>query len=311
MRYLQDTNIYFVLINDTAPHHYINKKHTMHQNGIEAVFITLEDGITAPYKDFVREWTTQNIPYGKIKGVSVHQKQDAKAYMTPYGLHNLMLGRETHKHISTLGEVGCFLAHRQIWQYAVDKKVGVIVCEDGCTNYESDEIRVILSILQRFECVFMHTFEGTLQKKYSYCNIPSIQLQPNLVLDPILETSFSTKMYYISPSFSQHLLERSVRFDLQVDAFILMEAVSLVDTYGSGQNCTIKHVRTRQNLVRGYSVGACKHGVVLSDTTTTTTTRSWLLYVVLSVCIVLCILLCVVIGTRVRHRPRLQKHTLL
>ena len=215
------------------------------------------------YPKFRSLWKTLQIKHFFSQGVTVNANTHILKHLTPYGIHNLHIGRLTDYHISSIGEVGCFLAHRNAWAYAVKNNCGVIVCEDGCINYKENKISALLKHLHKFQCVFMHTH------KYPF-GIPYIQkdtcssfvLEPKLILTSLNSLRCSTKMYYIAPNFAHQLLQNSNTFDLQVDAFIRLEAIK--NNIYDLDRCN--YMNTSENFVYSTSSNACKHNNVKIDT---------------------------------------------
>jgi GR25 family glycosyltransferase involved in LPS biosynthesis len=222
---------------------------------IEAVRLSLTpDVVTTVSTQFFAEWTYHGLRASRLSGVRLRTFKEADSFLTAYGKRCFSIGRDTHQHISALGEVGCFLAHRKAWQYSVDSDVGLIVCEDGVVDYHREDIARLLPLLAGMAFVSLH--QTSVQSNHIESEVDiSIEVGTGLSIHPIRSTQFSTKCYYLSPAFAHHLLSQSKTFDLQVDAFVFLEASYLQVRHTT----SCKYGYTSHSLLTGNSVGQCRH----------------------------------------------------
>ena len=224
-------------------------------SAIEAVYLSLvPDAVTIGSDQFFTEWTHHGVKASILPGVRIHTLQEADPFLTSYGRRCFSTGRDTHQHISSLGEIGCFLAHRKAWQHAVDHDVRLIVCEDGVVNYHRGEIVRLLPLLSGLEFVSLHQIRVQSNHIKPTVDLLPIDVSPGLSIRPIRFTQWGAKCYYLSPAFARHLLAQSITVDLQVDAFMFLEA-----SYLQVGHTSCKYGYTSHSLLTGKSVGRCRH----------------------------------------------------
>ena len=224
-------------------------------SAIEAVYLSLlPDAVTIGSDQFFTEWTHHGVKASILPGVRIHTLQEADPFLTPYGRRCFSIGRDTHEHISSLGEIGCFLAHRKAWQYSVDHDVRLIVCEDGVSNYHRGEFVRLLPLLSGMEFVSLHQRHVRSSHIKPTVDILPIDVSPGLSIHPVQSTQWSAKCYCLSPAFARHLLAQSKTVDLQVDAFMFLEA-----SYLQVGHTSCKYGSTSHSLMTGNSAGHCRH----------------------------------------------------
>ena len=183
--------------------------------------------------------------------------KDVKVWLTPYGKETVRTCRHTREHISKVSELGCFLAHRNVWVRCVRQNQPVWIFEDGVVEVNVPLLTEVDKMAQHLR---IDLIRASRSQDKSMCPERSNTLGNVIMETPrlykITGLFFSTKCYRITPQLARSLLTIKT-FDLQVDAFVGLH-VFYSDSF------TMAYA---PDLILTGSVGSIGHELVHSATT--------------------------------------------
>jgi GR25 family glycosyltransferase involved in LPS biosynthesis len=197
-----------------------------------------------------KEWCKQHHrTYEIVPGRKIHSLEEATPWLTSYGYYIMHNWRESPCHFDSTGPIGCFLAHRNIWEECVTRNENIWVFEEGVYGYATSMFEHLDNIHPNTDLILGHTVP--LLRMWRQNSIDKEVISTSLMsIDKIY---FGTKCYRISPRFAARLLQNSLRFDTHVDTFICTESIRYADEF--------QVTRTHRNIVSGLSSGKINHSI--------------------------------------------------
>jgi glycosyl transferase family 25 len=141
-----------------------------------------------------------------------------------------------HAHISSMGQVACYLSHVELWKKCIELNEPILVAEDD-QLYSDKSLQDILHTYQRIpldadfaSIVYIPTITYGSECKDLWCKIKP-------------RSWYGTHLYYITPKTARILLENALPIITQVDSYInhnignvLPNTSSALKTYVSRKN---------------------------------------------------------------------------
>ncbi len=147
-----------------------------------------------------------------------------QACLTPRAAYELSVGRRfpfgwVHEGIPSLGAVGCYLSHIELWKRAAERSVATLILEqDAEPAVSSDQI---LSAIAHVPSQADIAFLGHLAL-YKPGLVEKFSSRPPQGFHRVRPTSdiFCTHAYLVTPRGARKLLEQALPINAQVDAFL-------------------------------------------------------------------------------------------
>jgi GR25 family glycosyltransferase involved in LPS biosynthesis len=141
--------------------------------------------------------------------------------VSPDARKTLKRPRVRHEELGSVGAVGCYLSHVNVWQWIAQSGQPGIVVEDDC---------MLTSALKQYS-VFKHP--EIMCKPYDvvllgYLVLRSSDTQSSAqdVIVPCKSMFFGTHFYYITPTGAQKLLKNALPITMQVDSYMGTEMLN-------------------------------------------------------------------------------------
>lgn len=144
--------------------------------------------------------------------------------LTPRAAYELSVGRRypyggVHEGIPSIGAVGCYLSHVELWKRAAKRSVPTLILEQDAEPGESSGqiINALTTIPPGVDVAFL----GHLSI-YRPRLVEMFSRKPSEGFHPVLPTSdiFCTHAYVITPEGAAKLAERALPINAQVDGFM-------------------------------------------------------------------------------------------
>jgi GR25 family glycosyltransferase involved in LPS biosynthesis len=190
--------------------------------------------------------------YDIVSGVRVKDWRQYKDMLTPYAYYNLHNWRPSTQHFDTTGPIGCFLAHKKVWDICVQRNESVWIFEEGVYEYKDAMFDILDSQYKSVDLIFGHTINlFHVWKQHKICTQSNI----DDYLTDIDKIYYGTKCYRVSPLFANLLLQQSKQFELHVDSYINVLAIYYKD------NESLRMYRTKSNIVSARSSWEINHSI--------------------------------------------------
>lgn len=221
---------------------------------VHHIIISLDPSSSKNVNTF-KEWCSVNQKSHSVQvGTRVQSTQEAKNYLTDFGYYNIGRWRETSFHFDTLGPIGCFLSHREVWKICIQRNETTWVFEEGVVSYDTNRMDTLDTQYSDYDLILGHSVPVIRLLKQT--SLRHRIMSDGSGLQSIDKIYFGTKCYRITPRFATHLLYKSCKFDLHVDSFICCVAMYDEDIFKSG--------RTTHEVVSAKSAGTINHSMDLS-----------------------------------------------
>jgi glycosyl transferase family 25 len=169
--------------------------------------------------------------------------------VAPYVRTSLQTGKRFSKiHLTTPGEVGCFLSHRAAWERVRDESQPCLIFEDDAEPNEHAArglVQAIEEVKQGvFDLIVLGTHNGTFKSE---------KIVPIPKWTDTGELMTGSWAYVLSPETARRLLDASCVMELSVDLFLttVVERMGFVQLFGQahfwrGNDITHKRVEERE-----------------------------------------------------------------
>ena len=149
---------------------------------------------------------------------------ELRSCVTPRAEYELSVGRRfpfgwVHEGLPSIGAVGCYLSHLELWKRAAQRSVPTLILEQDAEPVVSPEtiLKALADIPAETDVAFLGhlaLFKPKLWEKLS--------TQAAAGFHPVLPTSdvFCTHAYLVTPDGARKLVERAMPINAQVDAFM-------------------------------------------------------------------------------------------
>ena len=181
--------------------------------GLKTFFIALDD--ENERIDFMTSWLAKSglTDWVRSPGVFVKSPADVDGYD-----ESSRLAR--YGYPMSNSEMGCFLAHRKCWEYAVSRENFVLILEsDVIFSGQAELTQILDSILNKTVCWDLVRLHGIFEKNEKLSRTLT-KLNDGYVLKQTLGDPMGAGAYLVSPSGAEKLLSASVSFFQPVDVFL-------------------------------------------------------------------------------------------
>ena len=183
--------------------------------------------------------------------------------VSPFVRTSLHTGKRFSKiHLTTPGEVGCFLSHRAAWQRVMTQTQPCLIFEDDAdpTEHASTWLAKVVDAVQNgeFDLVLLGVHDGKFQ--------PKIVPLPKWIETGELVTG--SWAYMLSPETARRLVEGSNVIDLSVDLFLptIVERIGFQHLFGQApfwRGNDIQHKRVEDREIPVLVGSACAGALVM------------------------------------------------
>lgn len=228
---------------------------------IQALFITLNAQKVKSNIDVTNDlFGRHDINTVIIPGVVIDSYDEVVHRLSPYARHVRKHGRSTHEHLSTLSEVGCFMAHMNAWKYSIDNNLDVFVIEDGVYGYNIPEVDKMIKCIKTYQSTDQPIHYVSFHNLYLHnvCEDTSASSLPIDNFKSLTVPRFSGKCYYMTHELAKFLITQVNKkgIEFQVDWFIEQEII-YSDNIGIRKGSYT--VKDSNNLISVRSSTTCKH----------------------------------------------------
>lgn len=170
---------------------------------IKSYIIGIEDSYRGALLE--KQLTNAAVTFERVNGVvGIHEGKDVRVFADQIGAERV-IGRQL-----SVGEIGCALAHRSVYQRIVDDtgSVWALVLEDDALLCRPSGLVELFRLLENFDAK-----TPTVLSLYALSILidkPVLQLRDNIEVSEVLQTPTSTVAYFVNRAAAEIFLAESL-----------------------------------------------------------------------------------------------------